>query len=213
MQLPDDITIRFVSRPVGEDLALEKLSQEERAQVASFGSAKRQREFALGRAVARDLLANRLGVAGPDVLLRVAEDGAPEVEGEELYASISHVATDIHTLATAVVAPRPVGVDLELIQPRRPDLYRFLLAPEDYGLLDALPHPHDEAQVLIWTLKEAVLKAMRTGFRLSPKKLRLAVEADAMRAQVKLEGSEPWTLSYERRDGCFLAVAFQMYDP
>lgn len=210
MQLPNDIAIRFASRPTGDGLVLEKLSNEERAQVDSFGSEKRKREFALGRTAARDLLAERLAVAGPAVPLRVAADGAPEVEGYDLHLSLSHVATDVRTLAAVVAAPYPVGIDLELIQPRRPDLYRFLLAPEDYGLLDALPHTHDEAQVLIWTLKEAVLKAMRTGFRLSPKKLRLTVEAKEMRAQVTLDDSEPWTLKYERREGCFLAVAFQM---
>ncbi len=209
MDLPDDITLRFEAREAGADLALQTLSGEERTQIEGFGSERRRREFALGRLVARELLSAQLAVEHAAVPLCVAADGAPEVDGSGLHLSISHVATDTQTLAVAAVAPRRIGVDLERIQPRRPDLYRFLLAPEDYGLLDALPYTHDEAQVLIWTLKEAVLKALRMGFRLSPKKLRLTVDSEAQRAHVALGDGETWALRYDERDGCFLAVAFE----
>lgn len=207
MTLPDDIALRLAVCGTAEPLPTAALSGEERDRLAGFGSEKRCRAFALGRATARSLVAERLGIAPAAVPLRVAADGAPEVDGADLSLSLSHVATETQTLAAVALAERRVGVDLELIRPRRPDLYRFLLAPEDYGVLDGLG-PHDEAQVLVWTVKEAVLKALRTGFRLSPKKLRLDVP-ETGRAVIMVEGGTAWEVRFERREGCFLAVAFQ----
>lgn len=207
MELPSDITLRFAARERDAALPVEGLSVGEREQVASFGSEKRRREYALGRIVARDLLAERLEVARSAVPLRVADDGAPEAVGTALHVSISHVATETQTFAVAAAAPCRLGVDLELIRPRHPDLYRFLLAPEDYGVLDTLPQGHDEAQVLIWTLKEAVLKGLRTGFRLSPKKVRLVFGVGERCAEAHV-GETTWALRYERREGCFLALAY-----
>jgi 4'-phosphopantetheinyl transferase len=208
MQLPDDIVLRFAAQASTAPPALDALPPDELAQAEGFGSEKRRREFALGRAVARALLAERLAVAAPDVPLRIAADGAPELDEPALRVSIAHAATAAQTLAVAAVGARPLGVDLEPIRPRRPDLYRFLLHPDEYGLLEELPHEHDTAQVLLWSLKEATLKAMRTGFRVSPKTLRLAVDPDRQTASVRVETGERWALRYAERDGCVLAVAF-----
>jgi 4'-phosphopantetheinyl transferase len=208
VDLPADIALRFTARAAAAPLALDALPPGERAQTEEFGHEKRRRTFALGRATARTLLAERLGVAAPDVPLRIAADGAPELDGRPLHVSIAHAATVERTLAVAAVGDRPLGVDLEPIRPRRPDLYRFLLHPDEYDLLERLPLGHDAAQVLLWTLKEATLKAMRTGFRVSPKKLRLDVAPERAAATVSVEGGERWTLRYATRDDCYLAVAF-----
>src|SRR5690606_23625683 len=204
---PDDIALRLAVRAATAPLALGALTADERVRVAAFGSEKRRREFALGRATARALLAEHLRLAEPEVPLRIGADGAPELDGG-LHVSIAHAATPERTLAAAAVAARPVGVDLEVIRPRRPDLYRFVLHPDEYGLLDALPYDRDAAQVLAWTLKEAVLKAMRTGLRTSPKRLRLTVEPALRTACVRAEDGGAWALRYDERDGCFVAVAF-----
>lgn len=204
MNLPPEIALRFASCPASEPSRLDGLPAPEREIAASFGSAKRRREFALGRATMRALLAERLGLDEAAVPLRVAADGAPEVDAP-LYVSIAHASTAERSVVVAAAAPHAVGVDIEPIRPRRPDLYRFLLHPDDFGLLDALPHEHDESQVLLWTLKEAVLKARRSGFRTSPKDVRLTVDPGAADARL---GDERWTLRYDRRDGCLVAVAF-----
>lgn len=208
MQLPDDIDFCFAVQAVAVPPALDALPLDERARAEEFGSEKRRREFTLGRTVARTLLAERLAVAAPDVPLRIAADGALELDGPPLRVSIAHTETSERTLAVAAVGERLLGVDLEPIRPRRADLYRFLLHPDEYGLLEQLPHDHETAQVLLWTLKEATLKAMRTGFRVSPKALRLAVEPERRVASVQVESGERWALRYTERDGCFLAVAF-----
>ncbi len=207
MQLPDDIALRFAAREATAPPLVAALSAEERARLGGFGSPKRRREFALGRDAARSLLAERLGVAPAAVPLCVAGDGAPEPGGAALHVSIAHASALEQTLAVAAVAARPVGVDLEVVRARRPDLYRFILHPDEVGVLEALPYGHDAAQVLLWTLKEAALKAMRTGFRVSPKALRFAGPPSEGSAVLR-RGAERWDLRWAERDGCFLAVAF-----
>ena len=206
MNLPPEIALRFASCPASEPPRVERLPTPEREVAAAFGSEKRRREFALGRATARALLAERLGLDEAAVPLRTAADGAPEVDAP-LHLSIAHASTPERSVAVAAAAPHAVGVDIELIRPRRPDLFRFLLHPDDFGLLDALPHGHDAAQVLLWTLKEAVLKARRSGFRTSPKAIRLGIDSGAEAAEARL-GEEVWAVRYAERDGSFVAVAF-----
>lgn len=161
------------------------LSDEERACLASFGSEKRRREFIAGRAAARSLLAHRLSCDPADVPLRIADDGAVDVMHD---GSVMHDASEgppIHHLsiahsgphAVAAISGQPVGVDLEEIAPRDAGLERFLMAPDQRGLIEEWPYGRDASLVLAWTLKEAVLKARRSGFRLSPKKLHLTLNA------------------------------------
>lgn len=179
------------------------LSEAERACIASFGAQKRRREFLAGRAAARQLLAEPLDTTPDQVPLRRADDDAVDVEAPDWHVSIAH--SGPHALAAC--ARHPLGADLEHVEPRDPGIARFLFAPEDRGLIDALPYDADAALVLCWTLKEAVLKARRTGFRTSPKDLHLAVEPGAQTARVEVAEGERWTLFYARLDGYWGAVA------
>lgn len=206
MLLPPDITLREHGC-APEDLSGFDaiLSADERERMHTFAHAGRRRAFAAGRIAARLLLAERLSVPPEAVPLRVAQDGAVEVEGAGLYVSIAHSGTR----AVAAVSSAPVGIDIEQNRPRHEDLYRFLLHPDEYPLLDALPYDRTEAIVLCWVLKEATLKALRTGLRLSPKRLRLDVDAARTMARVFVEGGETWQAQYERSGDYLLAVAYR----
>lgn len=191
--------------PAHAEAAEALLSAEERARMATFLHAGRRRSFALGRAAARTLLAEQLGVAPAQVPLCVADDGGVDVDGAAIRVSIAHSGEH----AVAAVAPRPVGIDLEHIAPRHENLSRFLLHPDEYAAFDALPLDHTRSVILCWTLKEATLKALRTGFRRSPKKLRLAIDLPAQAAHVHLLDRPPMHLRFEEREGFYLAVAFE----
>lgn len=206
MHLPADIAIRWMTYDPAQAGALEVLlSEEERVRLASYRHAGRQREFVLGRAAARTLLAERLGLDPAQVPLAVADDGAVDVPGAGLQLSIAH--SGAH--AVAAVAPRAVGIDLERIARRHPDLPRFLLRADEREALAALPLDRTRAHVLCWTLKEATLKALRTGFRLSPKKLRLEIDWPAQAALVHVAGGTTLHSRFAERDDCYLAVAFE----
>ncbi|MEL7360548.1 MAG: 4'-phosphopantetheinyl transferase superfamily protein [Bacteroidota bacterium] len=191
------------------------LSAEERVRVESFGHPARRVLFTLGRTVVRTLLGDHLGYEPVDVPLVVADDGAPEVSGHALDVSLSHTLTpDALPLAFAAFAGTAVGVDVEALKPRRADLYRFLLHSDEYPLLQEWSEYHCEDPritiVRCWAVKEAVLKAIRTGFRTSPKKVRLAlVRGDAYAATAEVEGTR-WRIHTTEMHGCAAAVALPL---
>ena len=186
------------------------LTAPERARLAGLGHPARRRQFVLGRTAARTLAGRRLGVAPGDVDLGVGADGAPEIPG--LGVSIAHTGRGGATAALAAVAPGAVGVDLERIAPRRPDLWRRILGPDEHALLDALGGPSDSVQTLLWTLKEAVLKAQRTGFRAGGRSVRLALGAagappDRGLATAASDAGD-WRVAFGRERDLWLAVAW-----
>jgi len=160
--------------------------------------------FTLGRAAARTLLAERLDLAPAEVPLHVADDGGVDVVGAAMKVSISHSGGH----AVAAVAERVVGIDLERIAPRHPRLPGFLLHPDEYPVFEALPLDRARALMLYWTLKEATLKALRTGFRRSPKEIRLSVDLAAETGLAHIVEEAPMHLRFTERGSYYLAVAF-----
>jgi len=204
MSPPSSIVLRWLTHDADAASRWHNwMSVEERGQWASFGHPARQREFVTGRAALRLLLAETNGEPPEQITLHRADDGAVEAPGSDFSVSLAH--TGPH--AVAVAAPFPVGVDVETIQPRRPDLHRFLLHPSEYDLLEEVPFPREELLVLLWTLKEATLKGLRTGFRRSPKSLRLSIDASTSEAAVEIVDGAPWRVHFARRSGCWLSVA------
>jgi 4'-phosphopantetheinyl transferase len=179
------------------------LSPEERDCIATFGAENRRREFVAGRAAARQLLAGPLSVAPAEVPLRRDADGGVSVRRTDWRVSIAHSGPR----AVAACARTAVGVDLERIQPRDPDIAAFLFRPADRGLVERLPYGPNAALILCWSLKEAVLKARRSGFRTSPKDLRLTVDPASETARVEIEEGRSWHLFYARLEGYWTAVA------
>lgn len=179
------------------------LSQEERACIEGFGAASRRREFLAGRAAARQLLARELGVPPRDVPLRRADDDAVDVDAGNWFVSIAHSGPH----AIAACSQHRIGVDLEHIQPRDKGLVRFLFPPDEHGVVDTLPYTGDASIILCWTLKEAVLKGRRTGFRTSPKGIHLTVNPEVETAHAAVDDGMEWDLVYTERRGYWMAVA------
>ena len=101
-----------------------------------------------------------------------------------------------------------IGIDLETIKPRHKDLYKFIFHPDEYVLLDTVSMERTELLILSWTLKEATLKGMKTGFRCSPKKLRLSINVENQSANIAGPGNVTWKAKFEKKDGCFLSIAY-----
>lgn len=205
MNVPDDIAIRrmrFDAARVEEWLAL--LSDTERARYDGFPVEKRRREFLLGRVALRTLLSDRVGEPPAAFHLHVTEDGALELPNWPLYVSITHA----EDRAVAAVAEQRVGVDLERIAERNPEVERFLLHPDEQPLLETLPMDRGAAFILCWTLKEAALKALGTGMLRSPKKVRIDVDARAQTAAIRVWDGSEWQAQFERWDAFFLTVAY-----
>lgn len=206
MTLPDDVTFRHLRfDPDHLEAWQTLLSTEEVERVYRFTRGKRRDEFILGRAAARMLLSERMGLDPREVMLEIAEGGAIDVVGSDLHVSIAH--SGDHAVAAA--APRYVGVDIETIAPRHVDLHRYLLHPDEYDLLESLPLDYERAQILCWTLKEAVLKGMRVGLRYSPRKLQLNIDMASEAAVVNTDNGRSWTAFFEEWDAYYVAVAVE----
>ncbi len=206
MVLPDHITYTH-SRMQDVDLHLAGsiLSPREHAYLETVTHEGRQAEYTAGRIVARQLAAEVLQLAPQEVPIDVADDGSLVLTGHNHGLSLAHA----HNGVCAVVARASnVGIDLERIKPRHPELYRFILHPDEYHLLDSLDMDRDQILILCWALKEATLKGMKTGFRCSPKKLKISVDLPARQARITADGGSAWQLGFEEVDGCYLAIAY-----
>lgn len=203
-RLPSDVRLQGVRYVAAKaDRWRTWLSAAERRCIEGFGAESRRRDFLAGRAAARQLLSEALGTEPSAVPLRRADDDAVDVERGNWHVSIAH--SDEHALA--VCARHRIGVDLEWIQPRNPGIADFLFHADDRGMVDELPYPDPASLILCWALKEAVLKARRTGFRTSPQALRLSVQPEEETAHVRVEGGEEWTLVYAHLEGYWATVA------
>ena len=206
VNLPQHIVYRYRRlKDIDLDEGTSLLSEREHIYLDSVRHEKRRREFTAGRILARLEAASLLDTPPEDVALEVADDGALELSGTEFSISLAHTQEGV---CTAIARGSRVGIDLEIIKPRHPNLHRFILNPEEYRLLDTLPIARDQALILCWALKEATLKGMRTGFRCSPKKLLLDIDASESKAKIAVVGGQVWNAQFELHDHAYLAISY-----
>lgn len=218
--LPEDVQIRIASLPGLAQVGAVHLTREEHARAAAFRNEGRRACFVLGRATLRELLGERLGVEPHRVPLSVASDGALDVGVPGLHASLSHTVVglgeapsenpraDVEIVAVAAVAERLVGVDVEAFKQRREDLYRRILDPSEHQLLDALGEPMQRSQIILWSLKEAALKANRTGLRQGMRGVGLRAGGQEGRFLCRLPAGMDLEVRYEAGQRFVAAVAY-----
>ena len=206
MELPPDMDLRWVAASdVREETQLGLLSDAERARFHGIRHPRARQHFLLGRVALRLLLADRLAMHPAAVPLVVAPDGSVDVAANLIRVSIAHAGR----CAVAVAARRTVGVDLEVIQPRERGVEEFMLHSSEREAYEHLPLDRTRRLILYWTLKEAVLKALRTGLRRSPKRVRLVVNLEYGSGLAIVEGCAPFELRFQQRDGYYVSVAYE----
>ena len=161
------------------------LNAVERAEYEGL-SARRQRQWLLGRIAAKDAARHWLWAHGHGPVfpceITVSNDptGQPRVKGPfvgELHVSIAHSGE----LGVAIVSPDgPVGIDVEAVDDRALDTERIGFTDAEHRLLDAEcagagaraadgAGDRTTALVRFWAAKEAVAKARGTGFLGNPR--------------------------------------------
>ena len=129
----------------------------------------RQREFAR-RALA--VCACRCGIENVEWVKD--ENGVPQ-PCAGYHWSVSHKPR----WAAAVIADRPVGIDVEHVKPRREDLFNEVADESEWSAVGGRSWP---AFFRIWTAKEAVLKANGVGIgKLSACRVREALGENGLR--------------------------------
>ena len=153
-----------------EQAAFRLLSEKEQERWRNFRLDAPRREFALCRAALRALLCERLGCANGELTFEEAEHGKPEalVNGQpaSIRFNVSH--SRRHGLI-ALAASGRLGVDVEPRSARRnlDALIEEALTPaEQARLAGADAQRRRQLFFRIWTMKEALIKALGTGFSL-----------------------------------------------
>jgi len=195
---------------VGDD-AQALLSDDERVRQRSFVSPELRRRFGAARAGLRTLLGRHLDRDPRSLAFATNEFGKPRLAGDgQVHFNLSHCE---ERAVLAISDAAEVGIDLERERPiEHVDLAKRYFHPTEVAAITA---SRDEAAqrrafFLVWTLKEAVVKALGTGLSTPLDSFEVAIGASTLRLAVTPERA-PRTLWLHAAmaDGycCALAVA------
>jgi 4'-phosphopantetheinyl transferase len=153
------------------------LSDAERERAGRFAFEKDQAHYISCRTALRLLLGRYTGVPPDKIVFRYEPHGKPALAGVPGWQfNVSH-SRDL--AAIAISRYDAVGIDVERIDLDFPrgEVASEILAPDeirDLAALDAGAQPAYFFQ--LWTLKEALLKAVGCGFSLDPRDIRIRLD-------------------------------------
>lgn len=168
----DPVTIHLVRPSVPGDPSI--LSDDERSRAAGFRFPEDSARWISYRCSLRRILGNLLGTAPQDVPINLSETGKPLLGApfEQIHFSLSHV----DSLALIAVSHGgPVGIDVES-KPRAVELLgceNTFCHPDEVAALPATADARSAKLLELWTMKEAVLKALGTGFLTPPESVKI----------------------------------------
>jgi 4'-phosphopantetheinyl transferase len=160
-----DTTAAWLSDPDRADRVLTWLTEPERVRYARFFHDDDRWMFAMGRAMARQLVGRALDCAPADWRWREGPHGRPEIDepGTTWHFNVAHSAG---LVACAIAEACEIGVDVEDLE-RKPVTSGFAsryLSPAEGADVDAqAPDLRQDRLLTYWTLKEAYLKARGLG--------------------------------------------------
>ncbi|MCB1539537.1 MAG: 4'-phosphopantetheinyl transferase superfamily protein [Rhodoblastus sp.] len=121
-------------------------------------------------ALARELIARRARCAADDVVLDRDPRGAPRIAAPATALRLSLAGRD--DVVAAAVAGDPIGVDVEVIAaPFEPPLH--VLHPAERAVLETAGQGAYEIFLLLWTAKEAYVKALGAGLAREPREIEI----------------------------------------
>ena len=166
-----------------EFVDLEWLSPKEFTRQQSFRFPKRKQEWLCGRQTAKSLLLKTSKYLQncqiSDFSIENYADGSPNVvrNGEILPGSIS--ISHRSGFASAAWAPNPndkIGIDLEAIEPKPASFVEdYFTIHEIKNVFEQKPDDQPVISSLIWSAKEAVMKALQTGLRIDTRQIEIQI--------------------------------------
>ena len=181
-----------------EEAALAWLDRAENERVRRFRVERPRRDFAVCRAALRANLCHRLGCTNDRLSFEYHNHGKPFalVDGRPapLDFNVSHSAPHGLIALTPAGSPgRSIGVDAEVHRPDRnfDGIGQKVYGPGERAAL-AAARGEDKIRLFyrLWTLKEAVIKALGTGFSLNPSRFEIP--------PAMIEGADSGTLRVAR---------------
>jgi len=179
------------------------LSASELKTYAGLRFPKRRHEWLLGRWTAKQLLQRSMATYRSlpmhTISVRADPDGAPylDVEGEgrlPMSLSISHRAERAFCALSPAASPS-IGVDIEQVESRAAALVSDFFTASEAARVWACPEPtRDTLVTVIWSAKEAVLKALREGLRMDTRRVKIGVVPGIETAALSAMPNElPWS--------------------
>jgi 4'-phosphopantetheinyl transferase len=161
------------------------LTLAERVHLDTLRIPKRRDEWRLGRWTAKGALAlyaDRSDLVPSRIAILADDSGVPAalIDGVRapMTLSISHAGG--RALCTVAPADIALGCDLEQIEPRSEIFVRDYFTPAECALVDRATGAQQARLVtLIWSAKEAALKALREGLRLDTRVVEIDVPCAA----------------------------------
>lgn len=168
---PDTLAVEIVvwsldQPPYPPEMLEAWLSPDELARANRFKFPHLRRRWIAARAGMRSLLAGRLGVSPSSLAFNTGAHGKPYLAGAGLHPAFNLSHSD--SLAALALADVELGVDIERIAEAHDSVARDQFSSAEYNALSRLtPDARIPAFYAMWTAKEAVLKALGTGFSLA----------------------------------------------
>jgi phosphopantetheinyl transferase len=160
------------------------LSPAEQQVFAGLRFPKRRAEWLLGRLAAKTLLQRcspeMASLPGPAIEIGKKAKGAPyyQVRGEFLPVSLS--ISHRSGLAFCALCFNPaltIGVDLEQVEPRQAGFIEDYFTPLEVEMVYTCPQNQQAFMTaLVWSAKEAALKALEEGLRLDTRQVAVSVD-------------------------------------
>ncbi len=152
------------AEPLSFEAAEALLSEDEKARGLRFATVPLRHRFVAGRARLRSLLGEHLGL-DPRALVFVQNAfGKPRLaDHPSVHFSLSHSGDQA---VLAVSEQREIGIDIERVRPlEHLDLARRYFHSNEVAAIESVKPPDEQllAFFRIWTLKEAVVKAIGKG--------------------------------------------------
>jgi len=163
------------------------------------------------RATLRLLLSRYTALPPEKINFHYENYGKPSIPGGWQF-NVSH-SRDL--AAIAISRFHPVGIDLERIDPLFPrdEVAAEILDPVELRDLTALPATKQPDRFFqLWTLKEALLKAVGGGFSLDPRAIRIRMDADPAIVAAPPEFQRATLHQLTLRDGYAAALAILSRD-
>ncbi len=170
------VHVRLSPHRARERLAVSWLDDQERLRWERYRYLGPRRRFGLTRAALRAILAGQLGCEIDEITFDTTDRGKPVALTGGTPASISFNVS--HSGANGLIAHAPagrLGVDVEERRPPRnlDMLIDSVLDDQERSACALLPDPHKTDMFLrLWTIKEAIIKAMGIGHALDVSKVR-----------------------------------------
>jgi 4'-phosphopantetheinyl transferase len=188
------------------------LDQAETARAARFHFEVDRTTYVGAHALVRQAL-SRHGAGQPGAIrFRSGPHGRPELEDARsgLNFSLSHTRA---LTACAVTRHAEVGVDVEQCRERAyAELATACLTKEELVAWQSLPeHERADRFVLIWTLKEAYVKALGLGLSMPVQSfaVRVLPEGRAVLESVDVQTVAEWQFEWRKVDDHYLSLAFR----